>query len=216
MDGYQTVLAAAAGEVVDGFLDGLGYGAHCNDDVLCSGVTVILEGTIAASGELGDFTHVAGYDIRNCIVVLVAGFHCLEVNVAVLGGAAGNGSVRVQCASTELCESLGGDHIFEGFLVQGFDLLDFMGGTEAVEEVQERQAGLDGAKVCHGGKVLGFLYGAGCQHAETGLSAGHYVLMVSEDGEGVACEGAGAHVEYGGQHFAGNFVHVGNHEQKAL
>ena len=40
--------------------------------------------------------------------------------------------------------------------------------------------------------------------------------MVSEDGEGVACKGAGAHVEYGGQHFTGNLVHIGNHQKKSL
>ena len=82
--------------------------------------------------------------------------------------------------------------------------------------MQERQAGLDGAQMSDGSQVLGFLDGTGGQHAEAGLAAGHHVLMVSEDGEGVAGQGAGAHVEYGGQHFAGDLVHIGDHQKKTL
>ena len=66
------------------------------------------------------------------------------------------------------------------------DLLDLMAGTEAVEEMQERQAGLDGAQVRHGGDVLRFLDTAGSEHAETRLAAGHHVLVVAEDGQGMA------------------------------
>ena len=216
VNGDEAVLATAAGEVVDGFLDGFRYGTHGHDDVLCGGITVVLEGTIAAAGELGDFTHVAGYNVRNGIVELVAGFHGLEVDVAVLGSATGNGSVRSEGALAEFGEGLLGDHVTKGVLVQGLDLLDFVAGTEAVEEVQEREAGLDGGQVRYGGQVLGFLNGTGSQHAETGLAAGHDILVVTEDGKGVAGQGAGAHVEHGGQHFAGNLVHVRNHEQQAL
>ena len=35
---------------------------------------------------------------------------------------------------------------------------------------------------CH---IQGLLYRSGSQHCESGLAAGHYILMVSEDGERV-------------------------------
>ena len=91
-----------------------------------------------------------------------------------------------------------------------------MAGTEAVEEVKERQAGLDGAQMSDGSHVLGFLDATGGEHAETGLAAGHHVLVVTEDGQRVAGEGAGGHVEHGRQHFAGDLVHVRDHQEKTL
>ena len=133
-----------------------------------------------------------------------------------MGGTAGDGSIRIEGALAEAAEGLFGYHAAEGVFVKSLDLLDFMGGAETVEEMKEGEGGLDGGKVCHCGHVLGFLDGTGCQHAEAGLAAGHDVLVVSEDGEGVAGQCAGAHVEYGGQHFTGNLVHIGDHEEKSL
>jgi len=40
--------------------------------------------------------------------------------------------------------------------------------------------------------------------------------VVAEDAEAVRGERAGADVEHAGQQFAGNLVHVGNHQQQAL
>ena len=40
--------------------------------------------------------------------------------------------------------------------------------------------------------------------------------MVSEDGEGVGCEGARGYVEDGGKHLAGNLVHIRNHQEETL
>ena len=70
--------------------------------------------------------------------------------------------------------------------------------------------------MCHRSEILGFLYGAGCQHCETGLAAGHHILVVTENGKCVRSERAGGHVEDGGEHLACNLVHVRNHQQKAL
>ena len=214
--GDEAVLAAAAREVVDGLLDGLGDGAHGDDDVLGGRVAVVLEGTVAAAGELGDLAHVAGHDVRNGVIELVAGLNGLEIDVAVLGGTAGDRGVRVQGALAEAGESLLGNHLAELVFRKGLDLLDLVARAEAVEEVQERQAGLDGAQMSHGGDVLGFLDAAGGDHAETGLAAGHHVLVVAEDGQGMAGEGAGGHVEHGREHFTGDLVHVRDHQKQTL
>ena len=96
------------------------------------------------------------------------------------------------------------------------DLLDLVGGTESVEEMQEGHAGLNGRQVSHQGHVMGFLDGASGQHGESGLAAGHHVLVVAEDGQGVCGDGAGGHMEDSRQQLAGDLVHVGDHEQQAL
>ena len=216
MDGHEAVLAALGGEVVDGFAYGFGDGTHGDYDVLGVGGAVVLEGTVAAAGELADFAHVAGYYVGDGFVDLVAGFDGLEVDVAVLGGAAGDGGVGVEGALAEVLEGLLADHAAQGVFIEGLDLLDFVGSAETVEEVEERHAGLDGGQVGDGRKVLGLLDAAGGEHGKAGLAAGHDVLVVAEDGEGVRGEGAGRYVEYGGKEFARDLVHVRNHEQETL
>ena len=82
--------------------------------------------------------------------------------------------------------------------------------------MQERNAALDCGKVCYGCKVVGLLDGTGSKECETGLAACHNVLVVSEDGEGVACKGACGNMEDSRKHFSGNLVHVRNHKEKTL
>ena len=91
-----------------------------------------------------------------------------------------------------------------------------MRGAETVEEVDERHAGFQCREVGNAGQVHNLLHGAFSQHGEARLAAGHYILMVAEDAQGVAGEGAGRYVEYAGQVLAGNLVHVGNHQQQTL
>ena len=91
-----------------------------------------------------------------------------------------------------------------------------MAGAEAVEEVQEGDAALDGGQVRHGGEVHDLLDVALAEHGKAGLAAGHDVLMVAEDAEGVAREGTRGDVEDTGQQLASDLIHVGDHEQQAL
>ena len=204
------------GEVVDRLLDGLGDGTHGHDDVLGILGAVVLERTVGAAGQFADLAHVAGHDVRNGLIDLVAGLDGLEVHVAVLRGAARDGGFRVEGAGAEILEGLLADHLLQFAFVDRLDLLDLVRGTEAVEEMQERQGGLDGGQMRHGGDVLGLLDGAGGEHREARLAAGHHVLVVAEDGEGVRSERAGGYVEDGREHFAGDLVHIRNHQEKTL
>ena len=212
----ETVLAALCVEVVDGFADGLGDRTHGDDDVLRVGVAVVVEGTVDASGSFADLAHVAGDHVGNFVVDLVAGLDGLEVDVAVLGGAAGDGSLGIESPFAELLQCLGAHHLPEVVLIDCLDLLDFVRGAETVKEVQEGDAALDCGEMGYGRHVLGFLYGAGCEQREAGLAACHHVLMVAEDGKCVRSERAGRNVEDCGQHFACDLVHIRNHQQKAL
>ena len=91
-----------------------------------------------------------------------------------------------------------------------------MAGAEAVEEVQEGHLGLQGSQMGHQGHIHGFLDRVGGQHGEAGLTAGHHVGMVAEDGQGMIGQGTGRHVEHTGQQLAGDLVHIGDHQQQAL
>ena len=102
------------------------------------------------------------------------------------------------------------------FVVDDADFLHFVRGAEAVEEMAEGQAGVNGRKVGHQGEVHGFLHRSGAQKAEARLPGGHDVLVVAKDGQGVRGQGARRHMEDAGQKLARNFVHVGYHQQQAL
>lgn len=67
-----------------------------------------------------------------------------------------------------------------------------------------------------GGEVVGFLHGIGGQHSEAGLAAGHDIGMIAENRKGVGSEATGGHVHTKRQQFAGDFVHIGDHEQEPL
>ena len=41
-------------------------------------------------------------------------------------------------------------------------------------------------------------------------------MMITKNGKGMGCESAGRNMEDTGKHFAGNFVHIRDHQQEAL
>ena len=106
-------------------------------------------------------------------------------------------------------------HVGQVGVIPHGHLLHLMGGTEAVEEVQERHAALDGGQVRDGGQVHDLLDVALGEHGEAGLAAGHDVGVVAEDVQR-------AWKRYGPRHgtprqlLGCDLVHVGDHEQQAL
>ena len=91
-----------------------------------------------------------------------------------------------------------------------------MAGTEAVKEVQEGDAGLDGAQVGHGGQIGGLLDAAAAQQGKARLAAVHHVGVIAEDGERVGTHGTGRHMQHAGQTLAGDTVHGGDHQHQTL
>ena len=96
------------------------------------------------------------------------------------------------------------------------DLRDLVRGPEAVEEVQERDARVESGRVRDRGEVLRLLDGAGGEHREAGLPAGHHVRVVAEDRERVRRERARRDVHAEGRQLARDLVHVGDHQEQAL
>ena len=98
----------------------------------------------------------------------------------------------------------------------GENLADFVRGAEAVEEMDERNAGLEGSDLRDQGEIVDFLHGVRGQHGPAGGAACHDVGVVAEDGERVGGQGAGRHVHGGRGELTGDFEHVGDHQQQAL
>ena len=61
-----------------------------------------------------------------------------------------------------------------------------------------------------------FLHRTFGQHREAGLTHGHHILMVAEDAERMRSDRTSRYVENRGEKLAGDFVHVGDHQQQTL
>ena len=212
----QTDLLAVCVQVVDDFLCNVADRAHSDDNAVCVSSAVVVE-QLVVGAELGvNLAHVLLYDARNCLVVLVGCLTMLEENVAVLVRAAHHCVLRIQSALAECFNSIHVAHFLQILVIPNLDLLDLVGGTEAVEEVDERNAGLDGSQVSYCGQVHNFLRIGLCEHGKAGLTACHNVGVVAEDVQSVGSNGTRGYVEYAREQLACDLVHVRDHQQKTL
>jgi len=65
-------------------------------------------------------------------------------------------------------------------------------------------------------QVVGLLYRGRCEERESRLAHGHHVRMVTEDRQSLGCQRSGCHVDDRRGQFAGDLVHVRDHQQQAL
>ena len=213
---HQTDLLAMSVQVVDDFLSHVVDGAHGNDDAVSIGCAVVVEQLIVGAQLLVDLAHVLLNDGRQSLIVLVAGLTVLEENVVVLVRAAHCGPFGVQGVLAEGIHSIHVHHFLQVFVVPNCNLLDFVGGTEAVEEVDEGNAALNGCQVSNSAQVHDFLHVGFAQHGEAGLTAGVNVGVVAEDVQSLCSDTAGGHMEHAGQQLTGDLVHIGDHQQQTL
>ena len=140
----------------------------------------------------------------------------LEEDVAVLVAAAHVGMLGVQGVAAELGHGVHVAHVLEILIIPHGDLLDLVGGAEAVEEVDKGNLALQRGQMCHGGQIHDLLHVALAQHGEAGLTAGHHVGVVAEDVQRLGGHGTGGDVEHAGQLLRCDLVHVGDHQQQTL
>ena len=213
---HQADLLALGVQVVDNFLGHVANAAHGNNHALGVGSAVVVEQVVIGAQLFVDLLHVLFNDCGQLVVSLVAGLAVLEEDVAIFMAAAHCGMLGVQSMGAEVANGVEVAHLGQVVVIPHGDLLHLMRSAEAVEEVEERNAALDGGKVGDGGKVHDLLHVALGEHGEAGLAAGHNVGVVAEDVQRVGRNGTGAHMENARQHFGRDFVHVRNHEEQAL
>ncbi len=212
----QADLLAVGVQVIDDFLCNVADGAHRDDHavgVLCA---VIVE-QLVVGAELGvDLAHILLNDARDSVIILVRSLAVLEEDVAVLVGTAHDSALGVQGALAERIDRVHVAHLGEVVIIPDLDLLDFVGGTEAVKEVDERHAALDGGEVRNRGEIHDLLRVGLGEHRKAGLAAGHNVGVVAEDVQRMGRYGTGGNMEYAGQKLAGDLVHIRDHQEQAL
>ena len=169
-----------------------------------------------AAGDFFKFGHFFFHNAGHGVVEFVDGFAFLEVHVRVGGGAAHGGVFRVQTAGFVFGHEVVVNHFVHLFFGQGFHHVQFVAGAETVKEVHKRHAGAQGRGLGDKRHIHGFLRVIGAEHGPAGLAHGHYVGVVAENGQSRRGYCTRRHVEHGGRQFAGDFVHIRDHQEQPL
>ena len=215
-DLHQTDLLAVGVQVVDDLLGHVADGAHGHDHAVSVGCAVVVEQLIVGA-QLGvDLLHALLHHGGQSLIVLVAGLAVLEEDITVLVRAAHMGMLGVQSMTAELGHGVHVAHVLQILVIPHGDLLDLVGGTEAVKEVDKGNLALQRSQMGHGAQVHDLLHVALAQHGKAGLTAGHHVGVVAEDVQRLGGHGTGGDVEHAGQLLRRDLVHVGDHQQQTL
>ena len=216
MNLQQADFFALGPQVVYHLFSGLTGGAHHNDDPLRVLCAVVIENVIVPAGEPVDALHVAFHQGGDGVVGAVVGLLGLIVYIRPLDSGALKGVFRVHGDPVISLQSIPVHQTGHGVQVDRFDLLNFVGGPEAVEEMDEGNPALDGGQVGHGGQVHDLLDAGSGHHGYAGGAAAHDILVVTENVVGVLGHGPGRHMEHGGHPVSGHNVQVRHHQQKSL
>ena len=95
----------------------------------------------------------------------------------------GHRMLRVQGTAAERINRIPIEHVGQILVIPYFNLLNLVGGAEAVEEVEERHAALDSSKVRYSAQVHNLLGAVGAEHRIAGLAAGIHVGVIAEDAQ---------------------------------
>ena len=68
----------------------------------------------------------------------------------------------------------------------------------------------------HSAQIHYLLHIGRAEHGIAGLAAGHHIGMVTKDIQRVGRHAAGRHMNDGRNQFAGDLVHIGDHQQQTL
>ena len=124
--------------------------------------------------------------------------------------------IRIKGSVAEALQRVLIDKILKIFIIPCFDLLDLVGSTESVEEVDERNAALKSCEVSYRRKVHNFLHGGAAQHGAAGLTTCIHIGVIAENAECMAGHCTCGYVEDARKLFTGDFVKVRDHQKKTL
>ena len=114
---------------------------------------------ILSAGDGCNLVHEILNDCGKRGILIIGGFTALEVNIGVLSSDFSIGFFRTQRAVTEFFDIFHVEQIFHVGIVKGFNLLDFMRSTEAVENAEERNFALKRGQMGNNRQVMRFLDG---------------------------------------------------------
>ena len=213
---HHTDTLAAFDECGDGLLHRLGARTHQYQNTFRLRVSGVVDDVHRPAGAFAEPGHQVLDHIRNPRVERVDRFPGLEIDVRVLSGAADERPLRGQRPSAMCPDQLLGDQRPQVVVGQRLNRVDFVGGSESVEEVHERDPGGKRGRLRDQGQVVSLLHRGRPEQREPRLPHRHHVRMVSEDRQSLGCNRSSRHIDDSRGQFTGDLVHVRNHQQQAL
>ena len=212
----KTVFAACRIKIINSFFYGVANGTHCNNNVFGVRSAVVVKKFIVRAYFGVDFVHVFFHNCGKGIIKFVASLACLEENIRVLCGSACYGVIGVKRIFAKSFNGVKIRKIFKLFVIPDFNFLNLVRGTEAVKEMNERNAAFYCRKVGNRGKIHNLLRVAGAKHGKTGLAAGIDIRMIAENAKRMGSKGSCGNIYNGRKQFTRHFIHVRNHKKKSL
>src|SRR5471030_2483554 len=98
----------------------------------------VLKRLVFAAGEGSKGIHGINHMLAGSVIMGVGGPARLETGIRVSGCTADHRAVRRQCAGTMGVNLCLRQHLLQSVIARRGDLINFMGGTETVEEMNKR------------------------------------------------------------------------------
>ena len=201
---------------LNGFFHCAGSRSHQRYDPFRIGRAYIVEQVVLPADAGREAVH---HVLHNCgagAVEGIAGLARLEEHIGVLCRATKDGMVGRQGAFAVVAHAGFFQQDAQVIIAQFGDAIDFVRSPEAVEEVQEGHSGGQRSGLHNQGKVRSLLDGIRSHERKARLAGSHHVAVISENRERVRGHGTRGHVDHRGRQLPGDFVHVGDHQQKPL
>ena len=199
-----------------GGLGGLAGRSHQHHQPLRIGGADVVVGAVTATRERRKALHRRHQQIRKGLIGPIHRFTALEIHIRVLGGAAQHRSAGVEGPGPVGLDRLRGNQGLEQGIGEGQHLLDLMGGAEAIEQMEQRQARLQGQGHGDGGEVARLLHRGRHEHRAAGGAAGHHITVVAENREALGRQGPARHLHHHRQPLPRPAEQVGEHQQQPL
>ena len=200
------------GQVIDGFLNAAGSRAHYHDHMLRVIRSVVVEGLVVSSGEGVHLLHIFIYNVREGIVIGIAGLTALEICIGILAGGPKDRVLGIQGVLPEFLQLAVIHQLRQVVVIQAVHFLNLVRGPETVKEMEERNMSLDSGQMSNGSQVHGLLHVSRGQKGESGLAAGHDIGLFRVNGDGVGSYVSGSYMNHAGFQLSRNPVHGGNHQ----
>ena len=173
----------AVGIQVEGGLFGrLCPRTHHDDDAVGIGRADVIEQLVLPSRQGGKLVHRLLHHHGASGVKLVDALPCLEVDIGVLCCTPNKGVIGREATGAMGANQVVVHHGPHHVVGDGFDFVDFVGGAEAIEKVQEGDAGAEGRGRANQGEIHRLLHGVGRQQGKPCLPGGHHVAVVAKNG----------------------------------
>jgi len=194
----------------------LSASAHRHDHPLGVVRAEIIEQMVLPAGQRGEAVHGRlnrRWDAR------VKGVHRLprlEKCIRVVGGAADEGALGIECPLAVRTHEIRIDHCADLIVAKKCQGIDLVRGTEAVEEMDEGDTRLERRRLGDQRVVMGFLHRSRGEECEASGPRCHHIGMVAENRKRLRRDGPGGNVKHRRRQLARDLVHIGQHQHQAL